>query len=211
MSSTPPTTPPQHVTKTIPNAPQKKNKSIDDTFGLAFNHNITGTVCRRLQLSTGSSNPPVSAFISINLNLGKCYADGGKNRFRHRQQQTVIGINNTPDIDDYYLENQCWFIGCYFVNNPFDKSISIYDFEELFRSVMLKLGFNEEGKRYFTGDTYEQLFVQIEKMMDRLITTLDETKGGKKWSYEKDDGDEIKLNLQKIDQFLNKNNKKQMD
>ena len=29
--------------------------------------------------------------------------------------------------------------------------------------------------------------------------------------YEKDDGDEIKLNLQKIDQFLNKNNKKQMD
>lgn len=47
--------------------------------------------------------------------------------------------------------------------------------------------------------------------MDRLITTLDETKGGKKWSYEKDDGDEIKLNLQKIDQFLNKNNKKQMD
>jgi hypothetical protein len=69
---------------------------------------------------------------------------------------------------------------------------------------MLKLGFNEEGKKYFNGDSYEQLFIQIEKMMNRLIKTLDDTKGGKKWSYKeyKHHGG-IKLNFQKIDQFLN--------
>ncbi len=145
-----------------------------------------------------------TAFIYINLNLGKCFADGGKNDFRHRQQQIVIGIENSPDIHDYYFKNRCWYIGCYFVNNPFNKIISIYEFEELFRDVMLKLGFNEEEKKYFKGDSYEQLFIQIEKMMDRLIKILDETKGGKKWSYEEDKYtlDGIKLNLQKIDQFL---------
>jgi len=222
MSST--STPPPRVTKPIPNAPQKKNKLIVDTFGLAaaFNHNVNGNDKdntedltskvhdgRGLQLSTGKTSPStgksssVSAFILINLNLGLCFADGGKNCLRHRQQQIVIGIEHSPDIHDYYFKNQCWFIDCYFVNNPFDKIISIYEFEELFRSAMLKLGFNEEGKRYFKGDSYEQLFIQIEKMMDRLITTLDEIKGGKKWSYDEDNGDGIKLNLKKIDQFLN--------
>ena len=71
---------------------------------------------------------------------------------------------------------------------------------------MLKLGFNEEGKKYIKGDSYEKLFIQIEKMMDRLIKTLDETKGSKKWSYNENEYtlDGIKLKLQKIDQFLNK-------
>jgi len=232
MSSTPliPTTPPPHGTKPMPNAPQKKNKSVDDTFGLvaSFNHNITelfhgngkdnnedltskvhGTTKRRLQLSTGKTTTETgkssaTAFIHIKLNLGKCFADGGKNDFNHRQQQIVIGIENSPDIYDYYLENDCWYMGCYFVNNPFNKILSIYEFEELFRDVMLKLGFNEEGKKYFNGDSYEQLFIQIEKMMNRLIKTLDDTKGGKKWSYKecKHHGG-IKLNFQKIDQFLN--------
>ena len=223
MSSTSPTTPPPHITKTMPNAPQKKNKSIDDTFGLVatFNNNwhgngkdnnedltskLHGTTNRGLQLSTGksSSEPSATAFIHIKLNLGKCLEDGGKNDFIHRQQQIVIGIENSPDIYDYYLENDCWYIGCYFVNNPFNTILSIYEFEELFRDVMLKLGFNEEGKKYFKGDSYEQLFIQIEKMMDRLIKTLDETKGGKKWSYKeyKHHGG-IKLNFQKIDQFSN--------
>ena len=224
-------TPPPHVTKPMPNAPQKKNKSVDDTFGLiaAFDHNIVfhgngkdnnedltskvhGTTNRGLQLSTGktttetgkSGKSSVTAFINIKLNLGDCLEDGGKNDFIHRQQQIVIGIENSPDIYDYYSKNNCWYMGCYFVNNPFNKILSIYEFEELFRDVMFKLGFNEEGKKYFEGDSYEQLFINIEKMMDRLIKTLDDTKGGKKWSYKeyKHHGG-IKLNFQKIDQFLN--------
>ena len=152
-----------------------------------------------------SSKPTVTASINIKLNLGDCLEDGGKNDFIHRQQQIVIGIENSPDIYDYYLENDCWYMGCYFVNNPFNNILSIYEFEELFRDVMLKLGFNEEGKKYFNGDSYEQLFIQIEKMMNRLIKTLDDTKGGKKWSYKeyKHHGG-IKLNFQKIDQFRKK-------
>jgi hypothetical protein len=67
---------------------------------------------------------------------------------------------------------------------------------------MLKLGFNEEGKKYFKGDSYEQLFIKIEKMMERIIKTLDDTKGGKKWSYKEDNIGRIQLNFQKIDQFL---------
>jgi len=231
MSSTThtPNTPPPHVTKPPPNAPQKQNKSIDDTFGLeaAFNHNrhgngkdnnedltskVHGTSCRGLQLSTGksSSEPSATAFIHIKLNLGKCFADGGKNDKLHRQQQIVIGIENSPNIRNYYFKHNCRYIGCYFVNNPLNNIISIYEFEELFRCAMFKLGFNEEGKRYFKGDSYEQLFIQIEKMMDRLIKTLDETKGGKKWSYKENEytiGDGIKLNFQKIDQFLNEKSK----
>ena len=145
-----------------------------------------------------------TAFINIKLNLCDCLEDGGKNYFNHRQQQIVIGIENSPNIRNYYFKHNCWYIGCYFVNNPLNKIISIYEFEELFRCAMLKLGFNEEGKKYFKGDSYEQLFIQIEKMMNRLIKTLDDTKGGKKWSYKeyKHHGG-IKLNFQKIDQFLN--------
>jgi hypothetical protein len=174
---------------------------------------VHGTTNRRLQLSTGktrtetgksSSEPSVTAFINIKLNLGDCLEDGGKNDFNHRQQQIVIGIENSPDIYDYYLENG-WYIGCYFVNNPFNTILSIYEFEELFRYAILKLGFNEEGKKYFKGDSYEQLFIKIEKMMERLIKTLDDTKGGKKWSYKEDNIGRIKLNFQKIDQFLNEN------
>ena len=149
-----------------------------------------------------------TAFINIKLNLGDCLEDGGKNYFNHRQQQIVIGIENSPNIRNYYFKHNCWYIGCYFVNNPLYKIISIYEFEELFRCAILKLGFNEEGKIYLKGDSYEQLFIQIEKMMDRLIKTLDDTKisCGKKWSYKENEYtlDGIKLKLQKIDQFLNK-------
>ena len=155
---------------------------------------------------TGKS--PVTASIKIKLNLGDCLEDGGKNDFNHSQQQIVIGIENSPDIYDYYSKNNCWYMGCYFVNNPFNKILSIYEFEELFRDVMFELGFNEEGKKYFKGDSYKQLFINIEKMMDRLIKTLDDTKisCGKKWSYKENEYtlDGIKLKLQKIDQFLNK-------
>jgi hypothetical protein len=209
----------------VSNTSQKKNKSVDDIFGLvsAFNHNIVfhggkdnnedltskvhGTICRGPQLSTGKTRtevPSVTASINIKLNLGDCLEDGGKNDFIHRQQQIVIGIENSPDIYDYYLENDCWYMGCYFVNNPFNKILSIYEFEELFRDAILKLGFNEEGKKYFNGDSYEHLFIQIEKMMNRLIKTLDDTKGGKKWSYKEDNIGRIKLNFQKIDQFRKK-------
>jgi hypothetical protein len=146
-----------------------------------------------------------TAFINIKLNLCDCLEDGGKNYFNHRQQQIVIGIENNPNIRNYYFKHNCWYIGCYFVNNPFNTILSIYEFEELFRDVMLKLGFNEEGKKYFKGDSYEQLFIKIEKMMERLIKTLDDTKGGKKWSYKEDNIGRIKLNFQKIDQFLNEN------
>ena len=146
-----------------------------------------------------------TAFINIKLNLCDCFEDGGKNYFNHRQQQIVIGIENNPNIHNYYFKHNCWYIGCYFVNNPLYKIISIYEFEELFRCAMLKLGFNEEGKRYFKGDSYEQLFIKIEKMMERLIKTLDDTKGGKKWSYKEDNIGRIKLNFEKIDQFLKAN------
>jgi len=227
MSSTihTPNTPSSQASKPTTNAPQKQNKSIDDTFGLVDNWHgngkdnnedltskVHGTTNRGLQLSTGktsfrpgksSSEPSVTASINIKLNLGDCLEDGGKNDFIHRQQQIVIGIENSPEIYDFYLENDCWYMGCYFVNNPFNKILSIYEFEELFRDVMLKLGFNEEGKIYFKGDSYEQLFIKIEKMMERIIKTLDDTKGGKKWSYKEDNIGRIKLNFQKIDQFLN--------
>ena len=150
----------------------------------------------RAETGKSSSEPSLTASINIKLNLGDCLEDGGKNDFIHRQQQIVIGIENSPDIYDYYLENDCWYMGCYFVNNPFNKILSIYEFEELFRDVMLKLGFNEEGKKYFKGDSYEQLFIKIEKMMERIIKTLDDTKGGKKWSYKENEytiGDGIKF------------------
>ena len=232
MSSTThtPNTPSSQASKPSPNTSQKKNKPVDDIHNIVFHGNgkdnnedltskVHGTTKRRLQLSTGktrtetgksSSEPSATAFIHIKLNLGKCFADGGKNDKLHRQQQIVIGIENSPNIRNYYFKHNCRYIGCYFVNNPLNNIISIYEFEELFRCAMFKLGFNEEGKRYFKGDSYEQLFIQIEKMMDRLIKTLDETKGGKKWSYKENEytiGDGIKLNFQKIDQFLNEKSK----
>jgi hypothetical protein len=159
----------------------------------------------RAETGKSSSEPSLTASINIKLNLGDCLEDGGKNDFIHRQQQIVIGIENSPDIYDYYLEHDCWYMGCYFVNNPFNTKLSIYEFEELFIDVMLKLGFNAEGTKYFKGDSYEQLFIKIEKMMERLIKTLDDTKGGKKWSYKEDNIGRIKLNFEKIDQFLKAN------
>ena len=175
----------------------KLKPQIETTINMTSESNSS-----RAETGKSSSEPSVTASINIKLNLGDCLEDGGKNDFIHRQQQIVIGIENSPDIYDYYLENDCWYMGCYFVNNPFNKILSIYEFEELFRDVMLKLGFNEEGKKYFKGDSYEQLFIKIEKMMERLIKTLDDTKGGKKWSYKEDNIGRIKLNFQKIDQFL---------
>jgi hypothetical protein len=169
-----------------------KQQQMETTINMTSESNSS-------RAETGKS--PVTASIKIKLNLGDCLEDGGKNDFNHSQQQIVIGIENSPDIYDYYSKNNCWYMGCYFVNNPFNKILSIYEFEELFRDVMFELGFNEEGKKYFKGDSYKQLFINIEKMMDRLIKTLDDTKGGKKWSYKEDNIGRIKLNFEKIDQF----------
>ena len=211
------------VIETILNSPEndfKPNRTVvPSPRGCKDNNEdltskVHGTTNRGLQLSTGktrtetgksSSEPSATAFIHIKLNLGKCFADGGKNDKLHRQQQIVIGIENSPNIRNYYFKHNCRYIGCYFVNNPLNNIISIYEFEELFRCAMFKLGFNEEGKRYFKGDSYEQLFIKIEKMMERLIKTLDDTKGGKKWSYKEDNIGRIKLNFEKIDQFLKAN------
>ncbi len=175
-----------------------KQQQMETTINMTSESNSS-----RAETGKSSIKTPVTAFIKIQLNLGDCLEDGGKNDFIHRQQQIVIGIENSPNIRNYYFKHNCRYIGCYFVNNPFNNILSIYEFEELFRYAILKLGFNEEGKKYFKGDSYEQLFIKIEKMMERLIKTLDDTKGGKKWSYKEDNIGGIKLNFQKIDQFLN--------
>jgi len=173
-----------------------KQQQMETTINMTSESNSS-----RAETGKSSIEPPVTAFIKIQLNLGDCLEDGGKNDFIHRQQQIVIGIENSPDIYDYSASLNCWYMGCYFVNNPFNKILSIYEFEELFRDVMFKLGFNEEGKKYFKGDSYEQLFINIEKMMDRLIKTLDDTKGGKKWSYKEDTIGRIKLNFARASIF----------
>jgi dihydrolipoamide dehydrogenase len=56
------------------------------------------------------------------------------------------------------------------------------------------------GRKPYTKNlNLEKMGIKLdEKMMDRLIKTLDDTKGGKKWSYKEDNIGRIKLNFEKI-------------
>ena len=104
-------------------------------------------------------------------------------KFASYRHQVIIGIKNSDNIHKWYYKNKGWYMSCYFIKNPLHMTLD--DFKKLLGKIVIRLGFDGEGKKYFEGNCGE-LIKKMTKFMDTLITVLNEETLSGDWGYEED-------------------------
>ena len=154
------------------------------------------------------------AFINIKTEPGIYYCkkkNGLLKKFAHNTHQVIIGIQYRNELHQWYHKNSGWYQGNLFIKNPFYKKMTLDDFKILLKKIVIKLGFDEEGKTYFKGNYYGELTTQITDFMDRLMIFLGKETQNNNWSYietddvRKDFG-KIKERFEIIDNYMKENN-----
>ena len=151
------------------------------------------------------------AFINIKTEPGIYYNKEIKNgvfgKFANNTHQVVIGIQHRTDLHQWYYKNHGWYQGSLFIKNPFYPTMTLDDFKILLKKMVRKLGFDEEGKKYFKGNCYGELTDKIVDFMDILMTVLGEETQNQNWSYDEGIGykkgyGKIKERFEIIDTFM---------
>jgi hypothetical protein len=131
------------------------------------------------------------AFINIKTEPGIYYnkkiKDGEFEKFANNTHQVVVGIKHRNELHQWYYKNHGWYQGCYFIKNPMYPTMTFDYFKLLLKKMVLKLGFDEEGKKYFKGNCYGELNVKIVDFMNELMIVLGRETQNQNWSY-KDTG-----------------------
>ena len=86
--------------------------------------------------------------------------------------------------------------------------MTLDDFKKLLRKIAVRLGFDDEGKKYFKGNCGE-LIKKMKKFMDSLMTVLNEETQSDGWSYEEDQYEKkytIKKRFGELDNYVKENN-----
>lgn len=107
-------------------------------------------------------------------------------KFAHRTHYVEVGITYRKVIHKWYWKNQAWHQGCFFIKNPLHKTMKLDDFKVLLKKIVVNLGFDDEGKKYFKGNTYGELTSQITDFMDYTMNVLNSETHNDKWTYEED-------------------------
>jgi len=149
---------------------------------------------------------------SINLKTDPCIytnreiSPGVFGKFAHNLHQVIIGIKNSDNIHKWYYDNKGWYMSCYYIKNPLHMTLD--DFKKLLRKIAVRLGFDDEGKKYFKGNCGE-LIKKMKKFMDSLMTVLNEETQSDGWSYEEDQYEKkytIKKRFGELDNYVKENN-----
>jgi len=155
------------------------------------------------------------AFINIKTEPGIYYSREIKNgvfgKFAHNTHQVIVGIQHRNELHKWYNDNHAWNQGSLFIKNPLHRTMKLDEFKILLKKIVLKLGFDEEGKKYFKGNCYGELIVKITDFMDRLMTVFRQETQNQNWSYEethpyKKDYGKIKKRFEILDNFIKENN-----
>ena len=161
----------------------------------------------------------MKAFLNINTEPGVCRTRESKPGYfmdyAYNTHQVCVGMDSFCEKTDkykksygrWYMDNSAWYMGCFFIQNPFYKTMTLNDFKKLLRKIVLKLDFDEEGKKYFKGNCKE-LMGKITKFMDRLMDVLNVQSGaqGEKWSYKECPytSHPMKKKFKSLDNFMKK-------
>jgi hypothetical protein len=151
------------------------------------------------------------AFINIKTEPGIYYNKKIKDcvfgKYANNTHQVVVGIEHRNELHQWYYKNHGWYQGCFFIKNPMYPTMTLDDFKILLKKMVLKLGFDEEGKKYFKGNCYGELTTKIVDFMDGLMNVLGEETQNKNWSYEETGGykkgfGKLKERFEIIDNFM---------
>lgn len=86
--------------------------------------------------------------------------------------------------------------------------MTLDDFKKLLEKIVIRLGFDDEGKKYFEGNCGE-VIQKMKEFMDSLITVLNEETLSVHWGYEEDQYEKkytIKKRFGELDNFMKENN-----
>ena len=127
-------------------------------------------------------------------------------KFANKSHQLNIGLKYSDNISKWYIKNTSLYMGCYYIKNPLHMTLD--DFKKLLGKIVIRLGFDEEGKKYFEGNCGE-LIKKMKKFMDSLIIVLNEETLSDNWGYQEDQYEKkytIKKRFGELDNFMKENN-----
>ena len=100
-----------------------------------------------------------------------------------------VCIKCDPYTNDEKLFNYCWnnsrFMGCYFLKNPNNKSMTCEEFGNILYRIGQECGHTKKGIKV-TGQTYASLLLEIEAVMCEIITKLNTFTPVGGWKYYED-------------------------
>ena len=151
----------------------------------------------------------MKAFINLrtqpNIWKNREISPGVFGKFANNSHQVHIGVDS-DNIRNWYYNNKGWYMSCYYIKNPLQMTLD--DFKKLLGKIAVRLGFDDEGKKYFKGNCGE-LIKKMKKFMDSLITVLNEETLSNDWGYEEDKYEKkytIKKRFGELDKFMKENN-----
>ena len=109
-------------------------------------------------------------------------------KFASKLHQVNIGLKYSDNIRKWYNKNRGWYMSCYYIKNPLHMTLD--DFKKLLEKIVIRLGFDDEGKKYFEGNC-EEVIKKMKEFMDSLITVLNEETLSVHWGYEEDQYENI--------------------
>tara|TARA_R110001592_G_scaffold3422_3_gene19260 strand:+ start:4030 stop:4494 length:465 start_codon:yes stop_codon:yes gene_type:complete len=127
-------------------------------------------------------------------------------KFASKLHQVNIGLKYSDNIRKWYNKNRGWYMSCYYIKNPLHMTLD--DFKKLLGKIVIRLGFDDEGKKYFEGNCGE-LIKKMKKFMDSLIIVLNEETLSDNWGYQEDQYEKkytIKKRFGELDNFMKENN-----
>jgi len=122
--------------------------------------------------------------------------------------QVSVGVSNCGVYSgpywDYYIRG--WFQGSWFVRSGIMKNMLMCDFITLMTKVNDTIKSKYPKDRHhcpmFKGETFSEVYVQVEKCFQEVIVLLKSETGSEDWTYDEGVGRTIEKSLKFADKFI---------
>ena len=157
-----------------------------------------------------------NAFINIGNGTGSWCTDKDPNNpgkyleYAPSSYQISVGVSSCGVYSgpywDYYSKHG-WFQGSWFVRSPLMEKMLRDDFIALMtkvnKTINSKYPKDRENSPIFKGETYSEVYVQVEKCFQEVITLLKSETGSNNWTYDEGPcGPTIEYSLTSADKFV---------
>jgi hypothetical protein len=124
--------------------------------------------------------------------------------------QICVGVNNCGQYSgrywDYYIKHG-WFQGSWFVRSPLMRNMLRSDFIKLMtkvnKTISSKYPNDREHSPVFKGETFSEVYVQVEKCFQEIIALLKSETDSVLWTYDEGVcGRTIEKSLKFADKFV---------
>jgi hypothetical protein len=156
-----------------------------------------------------------NAFITIGTGTGSwCTREDPENpgeylKYAPSSYQICVGVNNCGIYNGPYWEyyKTDWFQGSWFVRSPLMENMLRDDFIALMtkvnKTIQSKYKTDREHCPVFKGTTYSEVYVQVEKCFQEIISLLKSETGSEDWAYDEGPcGPTIENSLKYADKFV---------